>query len=55
MYEVGNAGKKGTAAALNLGYLVAVLILLRYSLRYLFFNNALASRSRCISISSSSK
>ena len=28
MYEVGNTGKKSSAAAVSLGYLVAVLILL---------------------------
>ena len=55
MYEVGNAGKKGWAAAVSLGYLVAVLILLRYSLRFLLLNNALVLRSTCISTSSSSK
>ena len=51
MYEVGNASKKGSAAALSMGYLE--LILLQYSLMFLLLDNALASRSACISISSS--
>ena len=53
MAEVGNVNKKCSAAALSLGYLVAVLMLPQYSLRSLFLNNALASRSTFISISSS--
>ena len=55
MHEVGNASKNGSAGALSLGYLVAVLILLLYSAGSLLLNSALASRSTCILISSSSK
>ena len=55
MYEIGNASKKGSAGALSLGYLVAALILLHYLARFLRLNNALASRSTCISISFYSK
>ena len=52
MSEFGMASDNDLAAALSLGYLVVVLILLQYSLRFLLLNNALASRS--ISISSCS-
>ena len=52
MYEVGNASKTGSAAALSMGYLVAVLILLQYSARLLLLNNALASTSTFFSLSS---
>ena len=55
MHEVGDASKNGLAAAVNLESSVAVLILLQYSARFLLLNNALASRSTCISIGSSSK
>ena len=55
MYEVGNAGKKGSAAVLSLGYLLVVLILLQYSLKFLLLDNTFASKSACISISSSCK
>ena len=51
MQEVGNASKKYSAAALRLGFSVAALILLQYSLRFLLLNSALLSRSTCISIS----
>ena len=33
MYEVGNGSKNGSVAARSLGYSVAVLILLQYSLK----------------------
>ena len=55
MYEVGNAMKSGLAAALRLGYLLSVLILLQCLVRFLLLNNALASRSTCILIRASSK
>ena len=51
--EVGNASKNGSATALSLGYLVAVLMLLQYSAMFSLFTNALASTSACISISES--
>ena len=35
MCEVWNAGMKGSAAAVSLGYLVAVFIWLQYSLKFL--------------------
>ena len=54
MYEVGNARKKGSAGALRLGYLIAVLVLLQYSAIILLLNNVLVSRSTCISIGLSS-
>ena len=44
MYEVGNASKKGSTAAMRLGYLVAVLILLQYY-AILLLNKAFALRS----------
>ena len=44
MHEVGNASKKGSSAALSLGYLVTVLVLLQYSLRFLLLKTALAKR-----------
>ena len=53
MYDVGNASKNGSAAALSLTYIVAVLILLQYLARFLLLNSALASSSTFISISSS--
>ena len=39
IYEVGNASKNGSAATLSLGYIVAVLIFLSYSVRFLLLNN----------------
>ena len=54
MYEVKNARKNCSAAAVSLGYLEAVLILPQYSARFLLLNNVLALRSTCISIRSSS-
>ena len=44
MYEVSNGSKKGSAAAMSLRYLVAVLILLQYY-AILLLNKAFASRS----------
>ena len=35
MYEVGNVSKNGVAAAVRLGYFVAVFILLQYLARFL--------------------
>ena len=48
MYEVWNACKKGSTAALSMGYSIAGLILLQYSLRILLLDNTSALRSTCI-------
>ena len=51
MGGVWSASKNGLIAALSLGYLVAVLILLQYLVWFLLLNSTLASMSTCISIS----